>query len=96
MAWKVLDSIDVTEWSMRMFLNDSAKIGASGADNKNYIIPVSNYQSCTEGLSVLDYFCSRNYDFFSQNTNEVLSKDGQMIGKKLHLQRLDSTNTCFY
>lgn len=43
MAWKVLDSTDVTEWSMRMFLNDSAKIGASGADNKNYIIPVSNY-----------------------------------------------------
>lgn len=34
MAWKVLDSIDVVEWSMQMFLNGSAEIVASGADNK--------------------------------------------------------------
>lgn len=34
MAWNVLDSIDVTEWGMQMFPNDSAKIVASDADNK--------------------------------------------------------------
>lgn len=34
MAWKVLDSIDVVGWGMQMFLNDSAKIVVSGADDK--------------------------------------------------------------
>lgn len=43
MAWKVLDSIDVAEWGMWMFRNDSAKIGASDADNKNNINPVNEY-----------------------------------------------------
>lgn len=43
MAWKVLDSTDVAQWGKGMFLADSAKIGVSGADNKNNINPVSNY-----------------------------------------------------
>lgn len=100
MTWEVLESMDVAGWGMGMFLNTSAKISAAGAQSF-VVIYISNrsitttLDSCTEELSCLAYFCSRQRYFFPQNIR-FFQRDGQIIrGGRGCLQIHDSINTCF-
>lgn len=77
-----------------MFLNDSAKIDASGAANKN------NRNPSITSLALKDYlvwviFVVGVTISFPKILIRFFHRDGQMMGKKLLFQRHHSTNTYF-